>query len=95
MRAQPHSAVSTRVLLLAGTSAALLAVLGAAAWLSFEGSQEEAQELFDARLATSARVLEALAARQLERATVAAPIGIALPRALESVGHDVPGPLGH
>lgn len=95
MRAQPHSAVSIRALLLAGTSAALLAVLGAAAWLSFEGSQEEAQELFDARLATSARVLEALAARQLERATVAAPIVIALPRALESVGHDVPGPLGH
>ena len=95
MRAQPRSAVSIRALLLAGTSAALLAVLGAAAWLSFDGSQEEAEELFDARLATSARVLEALAARQLERATVAAPIVIALPRALESVGHDVPGPLGH
>jgi len=95
MRAQPRSAASIRALLLAGTSAALLAVLGAAAWLSFDGSQEEAQELFDARLATSARVLEALVARQLEKATIASPIVIALPGALESVGHDVPGPLGH
>ncbi|MDX1375573.1 MAG: ATP-binding protein [Burkholderiales bacterium] len=95
MRAQPRSAVSIRALLLAGTSAALLAVLGAAAWLSFDGAQEEAQELFDARLATSARVLEALVARQLEKATVAAPIVIALPGALEYAGHDEPGPLGH
>jgi two-component system, OmpR family, sensor histidine kinase QseC len=81
--------------LLAGTVAALLAVLGAAAWLSYEGSEEEAHELFDARLATSARVFEALVARQIERATIAAPIVIALPDPLESAGHDEPGPLGH
>jgi two-component system sensor histidine kinase QseC len=73
----------------------LLAVLGAAAWLSFAGSEEEAQELFDARLATSARVLEALVARPVETATVTAPIVIALPRPLESESHDTPGPLGH
>jgi two-component system sensor histidine kinase QseC len=86
---------SIRAQLLAGTVAALLAVLGAVAWLSFEGSQEEAEELFDARLATSARVLEALVARQIEKATIAAPIVIALPGPLESAGHDTPGPLGH
>lgn len=88
-------AISIRGLLLAGTVAALLAVLGAAAWLSYDGSEEEAHELFDARLATSARVLEALVARQIERATIAAPIVIALPDPLESAGHDEPGPLGH
>ena len=90
-----RSAVSIRALLLAGSSAALLAVLGAAAWLSFDGSEEEAQELFDARLATSARVLEALVARQVEKATVAAPIVIDLPGPLEAEGHDRPSPLGH
>jgi two-component system sensor histidine kinase QseC len=95
MPAPARAARSILALLLAGTSAALLAVLGAAAWLSFAGSEEEAQELFDARLATSARVLEALVARQVEKATVAAPIVIALPGPLESESHDVPGPLGH
>src|SRR3970282_1054018 len=95
MPGKPRAARSILALLLAGTSAALLAVLGAAAWLSFAGSEEEAQELFDARLATSARVLEALVARQVEKATVAAPIVIALPGPLESESHDVPGPLGH
>jgi two-component system sensor histidine kinase QseC len=86
---------SILALLLAGTSAALVVVLGAAAWLSFAGSEEEAQELFDARLATSARVLEALVARQVDKATVAAPIVIALPGPLEHEAHDRPGPLGH
>jgi two-component system, OmpR family, sensor histidine kinase QseC len=86
---------SIRALLLAGSSAALLAVLGAAAWLSFDGSEEEAQELFDARLATSARVLEALVARQVEKATLAAPIVIDLPGPLEDEGHDRPSALGH
>ena len=95
MRDTPHTARSIRALLLVGTSVTLLAVLGAAAWLSYTGSEEEAQELFDARLATSARVLEVLVARQVEKATVAAPIVIELPRPLEAAHHDTPGPLGH
>ncbi|HEY7742943.1 MAG TPA: ATP-binding protein [Burkholderiales bacterium] len=95
MRATPGTALSIRALLLVGTSVTLLAVLGAAAWLSYSGSEEEAQELFDARLATSARVLEVLVARQVAKATVAAPIVIALPGPLEATGHDAPGPLGH
>jgi two-component system sensor histidine kinase QseC len=86
---------SIRAQLLTGTVAALLAVLGAVGWLSFEGSAEEAHELFDARLATSARVLEAFVARQLEKATITAPIVIALPGPLEAADHDKPGPLGH
>jgi len=95
MRDTPHTTRSIRALLLVGTSVTLLAVLGAAAWLSYTGSEEEAQELFDARLATSARVLEVLVARQVEKATVAAPIVIELPRPLEAAHHDTPGPLGH
>jgi len=86
---------SLRAQLLFGTVAALLVVLGAAAWLSFDGSAEEAQELFDARLATSARVLEALVARHLESASAAAPLVIALPGPLEAGAQDAPGPLGH
>jgi two-component system sensor histidine kinase QseC len=95
MRTTPGTARSIRALLLIGTSATLLAVLGAAAWLSYTGSEEEAQELFDARLATSARVLEVLVARQVEKATIAAPIVIALPGPLEAEGHDMLSPLGH
>ena len=95
MRDTPRTTRSILALLLAGTSLTLLIVLGAAAWISFDGAEEEAQELFDARLATSARVLEALVARQVEKATIAAPIVIALPGPLEAEGHDKPGPLGH
>ncbi len=95
MSAAARPARSIRTPALAGGIGALLAVLGAAAWLSFAASEEEAQELFDARLATSARVLEALVARQVENATIAAPIVIALPGPLEAENHDTPSPLGH
>jgi two-component system sensor histidine kinase QseC len=95
MSGAARPARSIRALLLAGSIGTLLAVLGAAAWLSFAASEEEAQELFDARLATSARVLEALVARQVEKATIAAPIVIALPGPLEAENHDTPSPLGH
>jgi two-component system sensor histidine kinase QseC len=91
----PARARSIRAVLLAGTGALLLLVLGGAAWLSYAGSEEEAQELFDARLATSARVLEAFLARQIEHATVTAPIVIELPAPLEAKSHDTPSPEGH
>ena len=94
-REKPRTARSIRAVLLAGTIAALLAVLGAAAWVGFDASEEEAQELFDARLATSGRVLEALVARQIERATVVSPIVITLPAPLEGADHDKANPLGH
>ena len=87
---------SVRAVLLAGTVAALLLVLGAAAWISYEGGQEEAQELFDARLATSGRVLEALLARQVESATITAPVVITLPGQLDATDDDdAPNALGH
>ena len=73
----------------------LLAVLGAAAWIGFHSSEHEAEEMFDARLATSARVLEALVARQLDTATVSKPIVITLPWPLEKLDDDDVSELGH
>ncbi|WP_374582388.1 sensor histidine kinase [Pseudoduganella sp.] len=58
-------------------------------------ARHESDELFSARLATSARVLEALVARQLEHATVSQPIIIALPHELESITSDEPEVFGH
>jgi two-component system sensor histidine kinase QseC len=84
---------STLALLLGGSIAVLVAVLGAAAWMGFEGSQDEAEELFDARLATSARVLATLVAAQPPAG--AAPIVVSLPAPLEAAAHDEAGPLGH
>ena len=86
---------SIRAVLLGGSIAVLLAVLGAAAWIGFDASQDEADELFDARLATSARVLAALVATQPPRAPGAAPIVVSFPGPLEAVGHDEASPLGH
>ena len=80
------TAPSIRALLLWGTAVTLLAVLGATAWLAFEASQHEAEEVFDARLATSARVLEALIAHHVETAAVA-PIVVDLPLQEDAASH--------
>jgi two-component system sensor histidine kinase QseC len=58
-------------------------------------AQHESDELFSARLATSARVLEALMARQLAHATISQPLVIALPQELESTTSDEPEVFGH
>src|SRR6185436_17726921 len=85
---------SIRTILLGGSVAVLLGVLGAAAWIGFSASQDEADEVFDARLATSARVLATLVATQ-PRPPAGAPIVVAFPAPLEAVAHDEAGPLGH
>lgn len=94
--------LSIQAQLLAGTIALLLVVLGAAAWLGFDAGQDEAEELFDARLATSARVLAALlevdprvhqTAREGSGNT--GPVIVMLPAALETAVHDQATPLGH
>jgi two-component system sensor histidine kinase QseC len=84
---------SIRAVLLGGSIAVLLAVLGAAAWIGYTGSEEEADELFDARLATSARIFAALYAAQPPAA--GSPIVLVYPGPTEEAGHDRPGPLGH
>jgi two-component system sensor histidine kinase QseC len=86
---------SIRTVLLAGTTVVLLAVLGAAAWLGFQAGEEEASELFDARLATSARVLAALATAEAPAAAGEVPIVVFLPAHIEPETHDEPSPFGH
>jgi two-component system sensor histidine kinase QseC len=85
---------SIRARLLAGIFLSLAAILGVVAWVSYAVSRHEAEEIFGARLATSARVLEALVARQLDHATIASPIVIALPKELE-LGGEAGSEYGH
>jgi len=86
---------STQAVLLGGTIAILLVVLGAAAWLGFDAGEDEADELFDARLATSARVLATLVGAQTFTAGVSRPIVVSFPEPLETMAHDAATPLGH
>jgi len=89
------SARSIRARLLIGILLSLLIILGIAAWGSYTVSKHESEEIFGARLATSARVLDALVAKQVEHATLAKPIVVALPRELEEGMGDHGSALGH
>ena len=73
----------------------LIVVLGAAAWLGYLAGEHEAEEVFDARLATSARVLDALVARELETTGAAQPLVVTLPWPLDRAPDQAPNPLGH
>src|SRR5262245_34890602 len=95
VQARPRAMASIRAILLAGTMSLLVIVLSAAAWLGFDKSKHEAEELFDARLATSARVLEALAARHMDTAKMSGAMVITIPQALGSDDGDDNEPLGH
>lgn len=72
----------------------MLFILGGMGIWSHLVADHESEEMFSARLATSARVLESLVARQLEKATITSPIIINLPKELED--HDgANGVTGH
>ena len=86
--------LSIRTVILGGSAVVLLSVLGIAAWIAFEGAQDEADEVFDARLATSARVLATLVAPRA-LAEGGAALVISFPAPLESARHDESGPFGH
>lgn len=86
---------SSRKQILFGILAAMLLILGSVGWVAQKVSEHEIQQVFSARLATSARVLEALVARQLEQATLSKPIIIELPPELEQPGNDHAPELGH
>jgi two-component system sensor histidine kinase QseC len=86
---------SIRSRLLIGILWALTLILGSSAWWSYRVAKHESEELFGARLATSARVLDALVARQVQHATIASPFVIALPKELEHVTTDGQTDLGH
>ncbi|MEY3741069.1 MAG: hypothetical protein RLZZ192_1745, partial [Pseudomonadota bacterium] len=86
---------SLRERLLWSLFASMLAILGSIGFVANHVSQHEADEVFSARLATSARVLEALLARQLDKATISQPIVITLPQALEHADTHDPLTAGH
>lgn len=86
---------SIRTRLLAGILIALVLILGTAAWWSYRVGRHESEELFSARLATSARVLEALLSRQLQHATLASPIEIVLPKELALNPREEGSEYGH
>ncbi|WP_420477172.1 sensor histidine kinase [Noviherbaspirillum sp. ST9] len=65
------------------TLACLVLILGGMGIAAYLAAKHESDEIFSARLATSARVLEALVARQLGIATTPSPIIITLPPELE------------
>lgn len=89
------NACSIRTRLLGGILFALVLILASAAWWSYSVTKHESEELFSARLATSARVLDAFVARQVEHATIERPLVIALPDELEHATNDAGSPLGH
>ncbi len=86
---------SIRGRLVGGTLILMMLIFGCIGIAARELAIHESNELFSARLATSARVLEALVARQLEKASVANPIIIALPKQLEEAQGDTPEEFGH
>lgn len=61
----------------------MILILGGMGLAAHFVTEHESEEIFSARLATSARVLEVLAAKQLEHATITNPIIIELPKELE------------
>jgi len=79
----PDRPYSIRQRLLMGLLCCMLVILGSVGMIANQVSNHEVEEIFSARLATSARVLEALVARQLEKATLTSPVVITLPPELE------------
>lgn len=86
---------SIRRRLVIGTLACMILILGGIGIVAHKMARHESEEIFSARLATSARVLEALVARQIEKATISVPIEIVLPKALEEAKGDEPQDYGH
>lgn len=86
---------SGRRRLVLATLLCMLAIFGGIGVGAHSVARHESDELFSARLATSARVLEALVAHQLASATISAPLVIALPAELEDGTSDKPEVYGH
>jgi two-component system sensor histidine kinase QseC len=86
---------SLRRRMVGATLACMLLIFGGIGLGAHRVARHESEELFSARLATSARVLEALVARQLGTATIGRPLVIVLPKELESATSDEPQAFGH
>lgn len=74
---------------------ALFLILGYTAVSSYSTTRHEADEVFGARLATSARIVEALVANQVAKATLNSPIIIRLPNELEGLHNAEQTEFGH
>jgi two-component system sensor histidine kinase QseC len=85
---------SIHATLLWGAVPLLGVVLSIVAVLAYFAGEHEAEEVFDARLATSARVLDALLARE-PVPTGAEPLVISLPWPADEIREDTPTRLGH
>lgn len=88
-------AQSMRQQILFGLACALVLILGVAGVVSYKVALHEADEIFSARLATSARVLELLLARQVEHATLTRPLVMRLPPELAQAASDTALASGH
>ena len=73
----------------------MIMILGGMGLAAHFVTEHESEEIFSARLATSARVLEVLAAKQLEHATITNPIIIELPKELEHQHSSIEEISGH
>ena len=91
-RAAPDRSIHST--LLWGAIPLLGVVLSVVAVLAYLAGEHEAEEVFDARLATSARVLDALLARERAGGN-AEPLVISLPWPLDEIQEDTPTKLGH
>lgn len=86
---------SLRRRMVGATIACMLVIFAGMGLGAHAVARHESEELFSARLATSARVLEALVAHQFDTATVSRPIEIALPKELETTTSGEPQAFGH
>jgi two-component system sensor histidine kinase QseC len=89
------AAYSGRRRLVVATMVCMLLIFTGIALASHMVARHESEELFSARLATSARVLEAMMAQQLATATLARPLVVTLPRELETAAADETETFGH
>jgi two-component system sensor histidine kinase QseC len=89
---RPHSLQGRLILSLV---ISLVVTLGSTGLLSYFITQHEADEIFNARLATSARVFDVLVARKVATATLNHPIVLELPKELELTTNSEMTPSGH
>jgi two-component system sensor histidine kinase QseC len=86
---------SGRRRLIGATLVCILLIFGGIGLASNMVARHESEELFSARLATSARVLEALMAPSLATATLTRPVVVTLPRELETAPDEANETFGH
>ncbi len=86
---------SLRRHLVIGIVSATVLILGGVAFATYWALEHETDEIFKARLATSARVLEALITDQIEHRPPNDPISISLPASIETNSSATGDSLGH